>query len=113
MNEFLFYASKLLVETIDSKYSRLEKLDMKTILNIVVSLTQVWDLADEEVQEEIADSPESWIQDKIQDHTVRVILGRKKLVISIPNTEFSHFSLAMLDSVTQLSGILPTQFEKT
>ena len=45
-------------------------------LNVVVALAQVWDLSEEEVQEEMAASPESWIEDKIQDQTVRIILGR-------------------------------------
>jgi hypothetical protein len=39
----------------------------------------MWDLTDEEVQEEMAESPEAWILDKIVDQSVRIILGRMEL----------------------------------
>ncbi len=36
----------------------------------------MWDLSDDEVQEEMAENPELWIQQRIRDPTVRVILGK-------------------------------------
>jgi hypothetical protein len=37
----------------------------------------MWDLSDDEVQEEMAENPEFWIQQRIRDPTVRVMLGKE------------------------------------
>jgi hypothetical protein len=44
---------------------------------------QVWDLSEEEVHEEMAASPEAWIQQQILDPKLRVILGKKETLSQV------------------------------